>query len=158
MLMRTPSQVTVVFFARMVIPRSRSSANESITRSATFSLAQKTPVWRSITSTRIVFPWSTWTMIAMLQTSARQCTGEDSAMTRTKTPSCRAPRGASTSHGAIPPAHQRRLHDSANPVDDRLAVLTRPARDRLANDHADTHAPWQREHVPAEQLPRLIDR
>ncbi len=56
MLMRTPSQVTVVFLARMVMPRSRSSTKESITRSATCSLARKTPVWRSMASTRVVFP------------------------------------------------------------------------------------------------------
>ena len=45
-----------VFFAMMVMPRSRSSALESITRSTRFSLARNTPDWRSIASTRVVLP------------------------------------------------------------------------------------------------------
>jgi len=74
MLMRTPSQVTVVFFARIVMPRSFSSANESITRSVTAAPARKVPVWASMASTSVVFPWSTWAMMAMLRMSDRRCT------------------------------------------------------------------------------------
>src|SRR5262245_7012835 len=72
MLICTPSQRTVVFFARMVMPRSRSRALESSTRSATCSLARKTPVWCSMPSTSVVLPWSTWAMMATLRTSGRR--------------------------------------------------------------------------------------
>jgi hypothetical protein len=56
-----------VFFARIVIPRSLSRSLESMTRSATASLARKVPDWRSMASTRVVLPWSTWAMMAMLR-------------------------------------------------------------------------------------------
>src|ERR1700760_2154471 len=56
-----------VFLARMVIPRSFSSSFESITRSATASLARKVPAWRSMASTRVVLPWSTWAMMAIFR-------------------------------------------------------------------------------------------
>src|SRR6202008_3815343 len=56
-----------VFLARMVMPRSRSSSFESITRSATCSLARKVPDWRSMASTSVVLPWSTWAMMAILR-------------------------------------------------------------------------------------------
>ena len=49
------------------MPRSRSRSLESITRSATFSLARKVPLWRSSWSTSVVLPWSTWAMMAMLR-------------------------------------------------------------------------------------------
>src|SRR6266404_920605 len=49
------------------MPRSRSSSFESITRSTTASLARKVPLWRSMASTRVVLPWSTCAMIAMLR-------------------------------------------------------------------------------------------
>src|SRR5438552_6844645 len=58
---------TAVFFERMVIPRSRSSGFESMTRSFTCWLARNTPAWRSIWSTSVVFPWSTCAMMAMLR-------------------------------------------------------------------------------------------
>src|SRR5687767_2753301 len=51
----------------IVIPFSRSRSIESITRSATDSLARKTPLCQSIASTRVVFPWSTWAMMAKLR-------------------------------------------------------------------------------------------
>ena len=38
-----------------------------MTRSATFSLARKVPLWRSSWSTSVVLPWSTWAMMAMLR-------------------------------------------------------------------------------------------
>src|SRR5208283_6128066 len=49
------------------MPRSRSRSFESITRSATVSLSRKVPLWRSMASTSVVLPWSTWAMIAMLR-------------------------------------------------------------------------------------------
>ncbi len=48
--------LTDVFFASMVIPRSLSRSLESITRSCTCSFSLKMPLWRSIASTRVVFP------------------------------------------------------------------------------------------------------
>src|ERR1039458_6532626 len=51
----------------MVMPRSRSRSFESMTRSATASLARNVPLWRNIASTRVVLPWSTWAMMAMLK-------------------------------------------------------------------------------------------
>src|SRR5580693_8122872 len=56
-----------VFLARMVMPRSRSSSFESITRSATASLARNVPLCLSIASTSVVLPWSTCAMMAMLR-------------------------------------------------------------------------------------------
>src|SRR5512141_375813 len=54
----------------IVIPFSRSRSRESITRSTTAAWALKMPLCRSIASTRVVFPWSTWAMIATLRMSA----------------------------------------------------------------------------------------
>ena len=48
-------------------PRSRSMALLSITVSTTFSWSAKVPDWRSSWSTMVVFPWSTWAMMAMLR-------------------------------------------------------------------------------------------
>ena len=64
-------RVSEAFLARIVIPRSRSCSPESMTRSTTCSWAAKVPAWRSIASTRVVFPWSTCEMIAMFRSSAR---------------------------------------------------------------------------------------
>ena len=50
---------------RIVIPRSRSKSPESMTRSATCSFERKTWLCRSMASTSVVFPWSTWAMIAI---------------------------------------------------------------------------------------------
>ena len=67
-----------VFFARMVIPRSRSRSIESMTRSCVESLSvpspldrPRAPAWRRRASTRVVLPWSTWAMIATLRRSSR---------------------------------------------------------------------------------------
>src|SRR5260370_21567722 len=60
-----------VFLAMMVIPFSRSRSIESITRSATCSLARKMPDCQSIASTSVVFPWSTCAMMATLRISGR---------------------------------------------------------------------------------------
>src|SRR6266481_5960912 len=51
----------------MVMPRSRSRSFESMTRSATVSLSRNVPLWRSMASTSVVLPWSTWAMIAILR-------------------------------------------------------------------------------------------
>ena len=55
------------------MPRSRSWSIESMTRSVSpsASCAEKTPDWRSIASTSVVLPWSTWAMIATLRMSER---------------------------------------------------------------------------------------
>src|SRR5438270_1863875 len=55
----------------MVMPFSRSRSFESIARSCTCSLARKVPVWRKRKSTRVVFPWSTCAMMAMLRICSR---------------------------------------------------------------------------------------
>src|SRR5476651_2578178 len=49
------------------MPRSFSRSLESMTRSTTASLERKVPDWRSIASTSVVLPWSTWAMMAMLR-------------------------------------------------------------------------------------------
>src|SRR5258708_1632537 len=67
MLMRVPPLWMAKFFGRMVIPRSRSMSLESITRSAIFSWEAKVPDCLSRQSTRVVLPWSTWAMMAMLR-------------------------------------------------------------------------------------------
>src|SRR5512143_775595 len=54
----------------IVIPFSRSRSRESITRSTTAAWALTMPRWRSVASRRVVFPWSTWAMIATLRMSA----------------------------------------------------------------------------------------
>ena len=69
MLIFTPCQCTAVFLARIVIPRSRSSGFESMTRVWTAWFSRKTPAWRNIWSTSVVLPWSTWAMMAMLRMS-----------------------------------------------------------------------------------------
>ena len=56
MLMRVSPHKIEVFLAMIVMPRSRSSALESITRSMTCSLARNTPDCRSIASTKVVLP------------------------------------------------------------------------------------------------------
>ncbi len=66
-LMRVPFQVTAAALARMVMPRSRSWSTESSTRSPTCSWGANTPAARSMASTRVVLPWSTWATIAMLR-------------------------------------------------------------------------------------------
>jgi hypothetical protein len=67
MLMRTSFHTTDVTLARMVMPRSRSRSLESIARSATCWLERNEPDWRSRQSTKVVLPWSTWAMMAMLR-------------------------------------------------------------------------------------------
>ena len=69
MLMRTAPHSTEVHLARMVMPRSRSSALESRARSATRWFERKAPLWRSSPSTSVVLPWSTWAMMAILRRS-----------------------------------------------------------------------------------------
>ncbi len=57
------------------MPFSRSRSIESMTRSTTAWLSRNTPVWRSIASTSVVLPWSTWATIATLRRSARMAEG-----------------------------------------------------------------------------------
>ncbi len=67
MLIFVSPHCTERFLARIVIPRSRSIGFESITRSSTCWLSRKVPACRSIWSTRVVLPWSTCAMMAMLR-------------------------------------------------------------------------------------------
>ena len=69
MLILTPFQTTEVHLARMVIPRSRSRSLLSMARSCTCWLSRKVPDCCSSRSTRVVLPWSTCAMIAMLRRS-----------------------------------------------------------------------------------------
>src|ERR1043166_4699259 len=71
MLIFVPLYVTEVFLARIVMPRSRSRSLESMTQSVTSWLARKAPDCRSRKSTRVVFPWSTCAMMAILRRSIR---------------------------------------------------------------------------------------
>ncbi|CAM4062270.1 hypothetical protein HEMA109418_07515 [Helcobacillus massiliensis] len=61
-----------VFFARMVMPFSRSRSPESIARSSCFSWSPNAPPWVSMASTMVVLPWSTWATIATLRRSVRR--------------------------------------------------------------------------------------
>ena len=56
-----------VFFARMVMPFSRSRSIESITRSLTSAFARNAPDCHNMASTRVVLPWSTWATMATLR-------------------------------------------------------------------------------------------
>ena len=56
-----------MFYARIVIPRSRSNSLESITRSTRVSLERNVPLCRSMASTKVVFPWSTCAMMAIFR-------------------------------------------------------------------------------------------
>src|SRR5215211_7824338 len=71
MLIFVPPSRTAVFFARMVMPFSRSRSIESRTRSATSWFWRKAPDCQSIASTSVVLPWSTWATIATLRRSSR---------------------------------------------------------------------------------------
>src|SRR6185436_13745157 len=62
-----------VFLAMMVMPFSRSRSIESMIRSATAWFSRKSPDCQSMASTRVVLPWSTWAMIAMLRMLSRCC-------------------------------------------------------------------------------------
>ena len=66
---------TAVFFARIVMPFSRSRSIESMTRSATSAFSRKAPDCQSIASTKVVLPWSTWATMATLRRSARWWSG-----------------------------------------------------------------------------------
>ena len=68
-LMRTPFHSTEVHLARMVMPRSRSWSLESMARSAICWFSRTEPDCFSSWSTRVVLPWSTWAMMAMLRIS-----------------------------------------------------------------------------------------
>ena len=71
MLILVSLYVIAVFLERIVIPLSLSISLESITRSATSWLALKVPLCFNSSSTRVVLPWSTWAIIAILRISSR---------------------------------------------------------------------------------------
>ena len=58
---------TAVFLARMVMPFSRSRSPVSITRSCRSPRSCSAPDCRSIASTSVVLPWSTWATMATLR-------------------------------------------------------------------------------------------
>ena len=60
-----------VFFARIVMPFSRSRSIESITRASMSAPSRNAPDCHSIESTSVVFPWSTWAMMATFRRSSR---------------------------------------------------------------------------------------
>ena len=57
--------ITDVFLAKIVIPLSFSCASESITLSSTCSFVLNTPLCFNNSFTSVVFPWSTWAIIAI---------------------------------------------------------------------------------------------
>src|SRR3989304_3620999 len=65
-LILVPCQSIAAFLEKIVIPRSFSRSLVSMIRdeSGVNSLESLVWDWRSIASTRVVFPWSTWAMIA----------------------------------------------------------------------------------------------
>ncbi len=60
-----------VFLARIVMPFSRSRSPESMTRSTGSDRSAKAPACRSIASTNVVLPWSTWATMATFRRSVR---------------------------------------------------------------------------------------
>src|SRR3954453_20910137 len=78
----TPLWRTAVFFARIVMPFSRSRSIESMTRSLTSWFSRNAPDCHSMASTRVVFPWSTWATIATLRRSSRTTVWRLLGMTR----------------------------------------------------------------------------
>lgn len=68
---------TAVFLARIVMPFSRSRSPESMMRSVVSSPRWvRAPDWRSIASTRVVFPWSTCATMATFLKSGTDSTSE----------------------------------------------------------------------------------
>src|SRR5262245_42472447 len=83
-----------VFLARIVIPRSRSCASESIARSWTCWLARKVPANLNIESTSVVLPWSTWATMAMLRMGFLCCMRGEQDTGRRAGRQCRPPGAA----------------------------------------------------------------
>ena len=69
MLIRVPSHSIDVHLAKMVIPRSFSRSFESMTRSSTCWFSRKLPLCAKIESIKVVLPWSTWAIMAILRIS-----------------------------------------------------------------------------------------
>src|SRR5436853_277977 len=57
----------------IVMPFSRSRSIESMIRSATAWFSRKSPDCQSMASTRVVLPWSTCAMMAILRIDSRCC-------------------------------------------------------------------------------------
>ena len=68
-----PFHSTLVALARIVIPRSRSKSLESIALSTTSWFSLKAPDCFKSSSTRVVLPWSTCAIIAILRRSINLC-------------------------------------------------------------------------------------
>ena len=75
MLTVRPPCLTAVFFARIVMPFSRSRSLESMTRSSTWACAPNALDCHSIASTSVVLPWSTCATMATLRRSSRVASG-----------------------------------------------------------------------------------
>ena len=107
-----------------MIPFSRSRSPESITRSATPSAwcSVNAPPWRSIASTRVVLPWSTWATIATLRRSLRETDmAEQGSLSRGD----EGPEGPFRVYGAWRCAPHRRRSSRSPP---RLAAWSRSRR------------------------------
>src|SRR5258707_1413122 len=115
----TPLCRTAVFFARIVMPFSRSRSIESMTRSLTSWFWRKAPDCQSMASTSVVFPWSTWATIATLRRSSR------TAMRQSKLAGV-VPRERANGVGGG--ARDRLRMPDAGPQIDRVGIAGRPCR------------------------------
>src|SRR5690606_13502792 len=89
MLILTSLYLTATFLETMVMPRSRSRSLLSRIRSPVCSLSLKRLVKCRILSTNVVFPWSTWAIIAMfLIFCIQQCSYFEGAKIRKKIGKC----------------------------------------------------------------------
>src|SRR6516225_12315875 len=76
MLIRVSRHTSEVAFAKIVMPRSRSRSLESSARSITRWFSRNEPDCWSSRSTRVVLPWSTWAIMAMLRSSIAELNSE----------------------------------------------------------------------------------
>ncbi len=104
---------TAVFLARMVMPFSFSRSPESIRRSTASSpRCVKAPDCRSIASTRVVLPWSTWATMATLRKLGRESTPTFSQARRSITKT-REPRHVEVRKDRRPQAQEEVLQEQA---------------------------------------------
>src|SRR3954466_13201242 len=104
----SPRHRTAVFFARIVMPFSRSRSPESIARSSTCWCSPNAPDCQSILSTRVVLPWSTWATMATLRMSARVFMGMRNSLSGFRR--CFGPRRRGSCDGS----HRGRHHGVAS--------------------------------------------
>ncbi len=134
------------------MPRSRSRSFESITRVTTSWFARKMPLWRSIASTSVVFPWSTWAMMAILRIGVVMSFCGVPAANRNgrQARSC----GPSELQRRTCGSNKRRVHFSMRgpkPPSRHLASLTQCA---MRCRKGRTSLTWSRmRHTPAKKTP-----